>query len=496
MADPDPYASIATPVKTDDDPYASVATPIADKNQDWRSRFEARIADPSNVPDTGWRGEIEKAGQSAAQHLVQPFLHPVQTLESVAEQSPPGAVYDAVTGRMPAQLQNIADTVQAYRTDPAKAFGGQLGDVAATGVMGAAGEAAAPVVSGVSRFARNFKPTPSPEIVPPAETAARNLTNAISPDLKDVPNYIKAAQKEVPNILDYAKRTNNPLNTQIEFAKAAEGSANEAADHLENNFLQPHGNVVKQVPDNFGGNYTERGENPKKFATLRDINDRVVQLNKELDKPKLNVGDERTALASKADLQAEKSGLTQLLHQSLSDLTGVAPEDIAELRQRVGRSRELANDTTAAVNKRGVSDAKPGEIPIHKTGIATKLVNAARGGETAIADRAFQNAIKQFTDASAPLPQVTGPRTPPPPAAPIAPAARMQNAQRAVQSAQQNPATANVAPAMPSPPPPAVGEVLPPARPLDRAAAQDIYERAGKDPEKARDLARKEGYQW
>jgi hypothetical protein len=36
----------------------------------------------------------------------------------------------------------------------------------------------------------------------------------------------------------------------------------------------------------------------------------------------------------------------------------------------------------------------------------------------------------------------------------------------------------------------------PPGRPLDRATAKEIYDRAGRDPEKARELARKEGYQF
>jgi hypothetical protein len=38
--------------------------------------------------------------------------------------------------------------------------------------------------------------------------------------------------------------------------------------------------------------------------------------------------------------------------------------------------------------------------------------------------------------------------------------------------------------------------LLPPARPLDRATAKEIYDRAGRDPQKARELARKEGYQF
>jgi hypothetical protein len=145
--------------------------------------------------------------------------------------------------------------------------------------------------------------------------------------------------------LDYARRTDNPLRTQAEFAKAAEGNAQEAAKHYNDNILGPNESIHRPVPSNYGGtSYTPGGENPQTTASLGDINKRVIQINKELSKPKLNVSDQRTALAQEADLQAEHAGLTDLLHRSLSNLTGIPPEEIANLRQRVGRSYEFANE--------------------------------------------------------------------------------------------------------------------------------------------------------
>ena len=386
----------------------------------FRGRIESAINDPSNVPDTGWRGNVERFGQMAAQGVTAPFLHPLKTLGSMAEATPAGAAFDLATGRPNASQQQAQDLVQGMRSDPYGTLGNLAGGMAAGAVLPAAAETAG---RAVSRF-QNFRPKPSQNIVSPAETAARNLTNAVNLEPARAPSYIKAAQAEVPNVLDYARRTNNPLRTQAEFAKAAEGNAQEAANHYNNNVLGPNENIHRPVPSNYGGtSYTPGGENPQTTASLGDINKRVIQINKELSKPKLNVSDQRAALAQEADLQAEHAGLTDLLHRSLSDLTGIPPEEIANLRQRVGRSYELANDTNAAVTKRGLKEGQPVES-IHGLGLgnlAMKGADLLRGGPTAITDRAFQSAIKNFPGQAQPLPQVSGPVPTPPVSSPPRP---------------------------------------------------------------------------
>jgi hypothetical protein len=204
-----------------------------------RDSIEAAINDPGNVPDTGWRGEIEKFGQGAAQGLTQPFLHPLKTLGSMAETTPAGSLYDLVTGRPDASQKMGTDMAQGLIHDPSRTAGQLAGGFAGAHVLPAVASTAG---GAVSRF-RNFRPKPSPNIVSPAETAARNLTNAINPEPARAPSYIKAAQTEVPNVLDYARRTNNPLRTQAEFAKAAEGNAQEAANHYNNNVLGPNKDI-------------------------------------------------------------------------------------------------------------------------------------------------------------------------------------------------------------------------------------------------------------
>lgn len=439
---------------------------------------------PAGVPDTGWRGQVEKFGQGAAQAVTAPFRDPVGTAKGILKSTPAGMAYDAVTGQPNVGQQIGANAVQ----NPANALGQVAGGIAlshvvpaAVGAVGAAGD----TVSGAaSNFGNRWRPKPSPEIVSPTEQAARNLTNAINPETKRAPAYIKAAQVEVPNILDYAKRTNNPLNTQIEFAKAAEGNAQESSAHYNDNILGPNSGERAAVPANSTvRKYQPSGENPPPpTATLADINKQIIDLNKELHKPALNAADQRTALAAKADLQADHDSLVGILHRSLSNLTGVPPEEIADLRQRVGRSRELANDTNAAVISRGLQESAPGGqrsfgLPHNLSGAVIKGANELRGGPTAIGDRAFQKAIQNYPGEAKPLPKLGSPPAAAAPPKPVDSFDRIANAEAT--------AKRNQLPAQPG------AQAI---RPLDKSTAQEYYLRAGKDPVKAREMARKDGY--
>jgi len=398
-----PWAKYAQPSQT---PPSSPQQP-AQPPVGLRQGIENRVNDPGNVTDTGWRGEIQKFGQGAAQGITQPLLHPLKTLGSMAEATPAGSLFDLATGRPDASQQMGKSMAEGLIHHPSQTAGQLAG--------GFAGAHVVPAITGAASAAsETMRPTSSTNIVPPEEQAARKLTAAINPDAKRASNYIGAAQKEVPNVLDYAKRQNNPLKTQLEFSKAAQGSAQEARNHYEQNILGPNAHRQVPVPSNYGGNaYTPGGENPQTSASLGDIDKRVVQLNKELSGPsaKLNAGDQREALASKAGLQAEHGQLTDLLHRSLSNLTGVAPEDIANLRQRVGRSYELSNDTNAAVTKRGLREGQSSSSVPHLSlgNVAVKALEHLRGGPQAIADRSFQRAIKGFPGQAEPLPQIKPP---------------------------------------------------------------------------------------
>ena len=338
---------------------------------------------------------LHNAGGRAAQFVTAPFLHPIQAAKGIA--------------RSEMGSEPMAEQVAGYTQSKhplADITGDLAGGAALSGLMGAAGEGAE-AAGGIKGYLR---PTSSPEIVPPAEMAARNLAQAVIPPAKDATPFIKAAPLEVPNIADYARRTygrptDKPFNTQLEFSKAAQGSAQEARNLYENQVLGPNDKTVKTTGTGFG---RRTGESPETFAKLSDIDKRIVQINKELSPAygKLNVGDTREALAGRTALEHEVNSLTDILHRNLSQATGIPPEDIANLRQRVGRSFELANDTNAAVTSRMQGEGRTKLADLKMSNIPARLLETIRGGPTAISDRAFQRAIKNYPGEAQPLPQI------------------------------------------------------------------------------------------
>ena len=278
-----------------------------------------------------------------------------------------------------------------------------VGEIAGPVALGAAFGGG---IKGAAKVSDILRPTSSPDIVMPGEMAARKLSAAVLPATKVASSFIKAAPDEVPNILAHAKETGNPLKTQLEFSKAAEGNAQNARNFYENQVLKPNDKMVRTSGTGFG---RQTGEGPDTYASLTDIDKRIVDINKQLDKPTLNADDARKALATKTDLQTEAGKLRDLLHTHLSQATGIAPEDIANLRERVGRSYELAHDTDAAVTARMQAAGKADQGPLHLSQIPGRMLEAVWGGPVAIADRQFQRAVRNFPGEAQPLPTVNPP---------------------------------------------------------------------------------------
>jgi hypothetical protein len=359
------------------------------------------------LPSDGTFGTaLQNFGGSAAQAVkamtLDPILHPLDTAKGLLNT---GIVGD-FTGKNPL-VQYGQQFRQEWQKDKPQALEHLAGDVAGAALTGGLLKGVPEIPGEVSRTVQRINPSPSSAIVPPAEMAARKLTQVILPANKDAAGFVTAAQREVPNILQYARDNGNPLNTQLEFSKAAEGNAKTVRDFYQNNVLGPNDQVVSVNGTGYQGPTVGEGNR----ARLSDIDQRVVQINKELSGPssKMNAGDVRSALASKTALQNEAAALTQLLHGKLAEATGLAPQDIANLRQRVGRSYELANDTNAAVTGRMQAEGRAKLQPVRVHGVTdlmTRGVNALRGGSSAIADRGFQKAIRNYPGTPDSLPQL------------------------------------------------------------------------------------------
>jgi hypothetical protein len=378
-------------------------------NAPWQKSIDAAAQTEPYSANKGIIGNAKAAlsnlGAGAVNLVLEPVAHPVKTLQGLLPQAP----FEPMKQPIP-WGKTAADATAAIP-------GLVLGKLAVPEAS-AAGEAGAQAATDVASQAKQYiRPASSPSIVPRTEFAARRLSASILPATKDATNFIQAAQQEVPNVLDYAKRTGNPLNTQLEFSKAAQGYAQEVRSLYTDKVLGPvSNNLVRTTGTGFG---QRMSEGPDTYATLGEIDNRIGEINKQLDAPTLNADDARRALASKTELQNEASGLRNILHDSLSQSSGLSPDEIANLRQRVGRSYELANDTNAAVTQRQQAQGKADMGPIHMSQLPSRAVELIRGNQVNIADRSFQRAIAQFPGQMQPLPDVQ------PPVLPTAPVDRM-----------------------------------------------------------------------
>src|SRR6185503_16312076 len=154
--------------------------------------------------------------------------------------------------------------------------------------------------------------------------------------------------------------------------------------HYDNAVLGPNANKITPVPASYRGATVGEGPN----ATLGDINKRIDAINQELN-PNFRKGlasQTSAANVSDADLIAEKSALTNILHKKLAQATGLQPDQIAALRQQAGKLRTVADEANLSANRDltaagrqeagGTSASSLGT----KTGIVDRVWQQIQGG--------------------------------------------------------------------------------------------------------------------
>lgn len=259
------------------------------------------------------------------------------------------------------------------------------------------------VKQGVQRFKQSAYPTSM--AATPQGIAAQNLIKAMVPDEAAVPN-IKSAASEVGDAMAAAKRKGSPINSKLDAAKALRDRSAEVQNHYTEKLMRPHSGKFQTVPDEYNGEMSGNGKNQ---ATVGQLNDRVDAINRELKsnfRKKLK-SQTTEANASDADLLAEKSKLTKILHQSLADMNGLQPEDIADVRQRAGKLRSLADEMEASGNKDTVQAGRR-ESGSTTSPFKSGMESAAdkfSGGPEIVGNRAVKGALEGFDATEKPLPE-------------------------------------------------------------------------------------------
>lgn len=266
------------------------------------------------------------------------------------------------------------------------------------------------------------------------QIAAQGLIKALVPDAAAIPG-IKSAAAALPDALASAEKNGTAINGKLDLQKALTDRAAEVQGHYDNAILKPNAGDLNAVPDNYNGGTTTQGR-----ATLQQISDRVDDINSELKSNfrKKLASQTTEANASDADLIAEKQGLTNILHNRLATLTGLAPEDIAGLRQNAGKLRSLAQEVGDSANKdtvtAGRADTSGGTTSMKNP--LEGVVNRIGGGQEIIGNRTLKDALQNFKPAETPLPQPK----PPGPGIATTPAAAQQEFahQQTLEQAAQN----------------------------------------------------------
>jgi hypothetical protein len=247
--------------------------------------------------------------------------------------------------------------------------------------------------------------------VPPLETAAENVAKAIRPAGGITPKTLEAIQYEAPPVVEYARRTGNPLKTQPEGFKAAQGVAQENLGHYNEHILGPNKDVQVQLPGNVS---PELGH----VANLEQINERIGKIN-DLFRAAQGKSEGATMTAmERTGLEAEAKALRSKLYDTLSEKTGIPGDQIRDLREGYGGQFTIADAIQSGRMgrlNRIAAESQTGSVPGFPTGMADlpgRMLRFLKGGEEAIANRQFRSAIRGFEPQASqrPMPNIPAPR--------------------------------------------------------------------------------------
>lgn len=346
-----------------------------------------------------------------------PIIHPIDTAAGIVKSA--STLADGILD--PQHPQTWSQAGQHLPYDAGQFVGGAaLGEVGGAGlrssipVARAIGRTISGAADSTSEAFGNAtqKLYPRSKNIDPAESGARDLAKALVVPTIAAKSFVNAATSEAGNILGYAKRTGLPINSTLDFAKAAEGAAREVQDFYSKEVLGPNADVQVSVPGDYRGPKIGEGNR----ATLAAVENRVNAINQELSPNyrKATAMQQNAANVSDADLIAEKRALTSVLHDKLGDLNGVEPEEIAALRQRAGKLRTIADEATLSANQDTVSAGKQArgrsDIPTGtKMGLIERGIQELRGGPEIIGNRAVNSALKKVVPTDTPLPELNTP---------------------------------------------------------------------------------------
>lgn len=253
-----------------------------------------------------------------------------------------------------------------------------------------------------------------------APEAAAAIKDAINPAAKDVPRFNDAAESQVARIQDYARRTNQPIDTRADFLKAVEGAKAEQSSMFYDKMLKPIANEPIASPAGFQGQTIGEGTNQ---TTLGNLDKRLTIINATLE-PKYESGAPLNAEQTVA-LKAEANAIRQQLYKQMGEKLGMDPAQIAQVRGNIGALGELSYQGELSINKAQAATNAQAQKPLTLNPFAgtqsparfigdptvNKIANAMRGNP---ADNLISRSFRQLKSSAPITPEINPPTSAPP----------------------------------------------------------------------------------
>ena len=416
-ADPNYRAPTATPASPAPPAKMTLVHALSNVAGDFQRDADNAFRPTPHSPDAGVFGNIGiGAGnmlKSIPGAITGAIAHPINTGMNVLRASPLGAAIDAGVFEDKFNPENTiyGEMYRGAKENPAQTAETLIPQVALGAGLG--NEAIPKVVEGTRTILNKFRPYPSESVVSPAEITSQQIAKSILPPGGIKPEFLKAIQQGIPYVKNFAERTGNPMNTQIEALKAARGLGDEGLAHYNQNILGPVENQEVTLPEGV----TELGSS----APLSKVNSRISDIHSELSAMD-RAASQGAAIDTmrQSGLGRELKALQSTLYRNLEQKTGIPAEQIQGIRENYGGPFSLADSLESAKNARldRTGRMAQGQVNINlpRPSILEfpgQLFNWARGGEQAIADRQFQGAIRNVPAMEPPRPIPHFPETAP-----------------------------------------------------------------------------------
>ena len=355
-----PNAGLAPPAGSGINPVAESANPLSR----YATAFGARAGELNAVTGNVNSGGLQLGRDSSGQIRNATERPPVQ--------APPSQAFHRMTNG-----------------DIAGGLGEGTADAVAT---------ALPFVVGALSGGGSSKANLRPGAVGPSESfvsrpaQAEAVANAINVPPNQVKPLITSLTHETGSVLDFAKRTGNPLEGVKDFAQAAQGAAEEAQGIYKNRVIDPIANERIPLPN---GYQAQKGITQ---ITIGDLDQRITDLNDELrsNYQKASEGQTREAQARDAEIHEQLDQLRPQLYKEIAARTNLNVAEVQEMRQHFGRLFDIADRSNFAVNEKMramLNEMQGQQTSKSLSEAAFRVVNRLRGGPLGQADSMLKDAL-------------------------------------------------------------------------------------------------------